>query len=194
MAGAVSRAGNSQEGTCHPFASAAHVNSNVEDCINSADSQNQGGNLQAEVPGTGSIEEQARRWFLQGVGFERHGDLYDAVRCYRRAVQLVPDIEYKISQGLVEDSDHSDNDSDTDDESIERDDDEESNLTEEDPVLMTRFLKQIEERGWTFFQQKMDSGKSHINDLPVEVISYILRYLSIFNSITFVHLFIFHIF
>lgn len=34
--------------------------------------------------------------FLKGVEMEKSGKLYEAIQFYRRAVQLVPDIEFKL--------------------------------------------------------------------------------------------------
>ncbi|PFX18864.1 F-box only protein 9 [Stylophora pistillata] len=42
------------------------------------------------------LEEKAANLFLQGVSAERNGDLYEAIYFYRQAVQLVPDIEFRI--------------------------------------------------------------------------------------------------
>lgn len=127
-----------------------------------------------------SVEEQAKHWFLQGVGLERKGELYDAVKCYRRAVQLVPDIEYRLSTissgagGASESSSSvttpNDSDDEKDDEDVEEDED-------FNGPLVVKFLKIIEANGWNFFQKLRDDSKMHLNDLPVELLSYILRYL-----------------
>lgn len=34
--------------------------------------------------------------FLKGVQYEQDGKLYEAVKFYRQAVQLVPDIEFRL--------------------------------------------------------------------------------------------------
>lgn len=39
---------------------------------------------------------QARNLFLKGVEHEENGKLYDAIHFYRKAVQLVPDIEFRL--------------------------------------------------------------------------------------------------
>lgn len=39
---------------------------------------------------------QAKRLFLRGSELERSGKLYEAIQFYRRAVQLVPDIEFRL--------------------------------------------------------------------------------------------------
>lgn len=50
----------------------------------------------SEVEPERSEEEQAKLLFLEGVDLERKGKCFEAMRLYRKAVQLVPDIEYKI--------------------------------------------------------------------------------------------------
>merc|ERR1711971_149190 len=39
------------------------------------------------------IHKQARTLFLQGVQYEENGKLFEAIRCYKRAEKLVPNIE-----------------------------------------------------------------------------------------------------
>lgn len=39
---------------------------------------------------------QAKRLFLKGSEMERSGKLYEAIQFYRRAMQLVPDIEFRL--------------------------------------------------------------------------------------------------
>lgn len=49
-----------------------------------------------------SLDEQAKRLFLEGVDFEKKGKCFDAIRCYRRAIQLDPDIEFKAYRDLTQ--------------------------------------------------------------------------------------------
>lgn len=39
---------------------------------------------------------QAKALFLKGAEHERAGKLYEAIQFYKRAVQLVPDVEFKL--------------------------------------------------------------------------------------------------
>ncbi|KAJ8976327.1 hypothetical protein NQ317_010094 [Molorchus minor] len=43
-------------------------------------------------------ENNARRLFLKGVEMEKTGKLYEAIQFYRRAVQIVPDIEFRLDK------------------------------------------------------------------------------------------------
>lgn len=45
-------------------------------------------------------EKLAEKWFLRGVENERSGRLYEAIQFYKKAVQLVPDIEFKIYESF----------------------------------------------------------------------------------------------
>ncbi|KAK2160210.1 hypothetical protein LSH36_138g09025 [Paralvinella palmiformis] len=69
----------------HNRPDASHVISNLE--------ENDANDNQLVEP---TVEEQARYLFIQGVNAEHGGRLYDAIKYYRRAVQLVPDIEFRI--------------------------------------------------------------------------------------------------
>ena len=51
--------------------------------------------INAEEPEQDSVEEKARGIFLEGVEHEQNGELYEAIQKYRKAVALVPDIEFK---------------------------------------------------------------------------------------------------
>lgn len=43
---------------------------------------------------------KARKWFLEGIDHEKNGRLTEAIRYYKKAVQLVPDIEFKLCDSL----------------------------------------------------------------------------------------------
>ncbi|GBP52503.1 F-box only protein 9 [Eumeta japonica] len=45
-------------------------------------------------------EEKAKQLFLRGVELERSGKLYEAVQHYKRAVQLLPDVETRLYHSL----------------------------------------------------------------------------------------------
>lgn len=45
-------------------------------------------------------ETLAKKWFLEGVEHEKNGQLLEAIRYYKKAVQLVPDIEFKVCDEL----------------------------------------------------------------------------------------------
>ncbi|XP_053381965.1 F-box only protein 9-like [Mercenaria mercenaria] len=103
-------------------------------------------------------EKEAAALFLMGSKFEREGSLYEAVNFYRRAMQLVPDIEMKIeyprsprerpeSESSVDSFDGEDLESD----------------------LVTRFH--------TLRKKFVGLLACHISALPVEVLIYIFKWV-----------------
>ncbi|XP_053673123.1 F-box only protein 9 [Anopheles nili] len=133
-----------------------------------------------------SIEQQARALFQQGSELERSGKVFEAMRLYRRATQLVPDIEFKvyekkhplpkedtteanarIVEGLVERM--IDANIDEDEEDLENVD------------LGLRFQALMSRSGKLFERASGDRmlivTAAHFSDLPMEVILYILRWV-----------------
>lgn len=49
-----------------------------------------------DVNPTESVEEIAKTLFLCGVDHEQNGKLFEAIRFYKRAVALIPDIEFRL--------------------------------------------------------------------------------------------------
>lgn len=45
-----------------------------------------------------TFEEKARNIFLEGVEHEENGELFEAIQKYRKAINMVPDIEYKVHE------------------------------------------------------------------------------------------------
>lgn len=42
-----------------------------------------------------TLEDEARKIFLEGVQHEENGELFEAIQKYRKAINLVPDIEFR---------------------------------------------------------------------------------------------------
>ncbi|XP_052862546.1 F-box only protein 9 [Anopheles cruzii] len=133
-----------------------------------------------------SVEQQARTLFLQGSELERSGKVFEAMRLYRRATQLVPDIEFKVFDKKHLSSKHPDDaiDGNTGDGLVERMavaimDEEEENL--EDVDLVLRFQALMGRSGKLFERatsdRKMIVTAAHLSDLPTELILYILRWV-----------------
>ncbi|XP_062542822.1 F-box only protein 9 [Armigeres subalbatus] len=131
-----------------------------------------------------SIEQQARALFLQGSELERVGKVFEAMRLYRKAVQLVPDIEFKIYD-IAKQQDHATAGMNLEMEQLSNElmqasleDDE--NLENVDLVL--RFQSLLAKSG-KLFESASAADKmlivtsAHFSDLPMEVILYILRWV-----------------
>lgn len=129
--------------------------------------------------------------FLQATELEKCGKVFDAMRLYRRAVHLDPDIEYKIYEetkkialntnnnnsivnGINNVTDTLDNDKNEDDE-----------LTEDlrGMDMLARFELALQNGNGNLFQRAnaepgviVTSGL-HLSDLPTEIILHILRWV-----------------
>jgi len=125
------------------------------------------------------VHIKARELFLQGVKYEESGKLYEAIRFYKRAEKLVPNIEYQtfnytgrnvkskpIEQPEVRDDNGNitprSNCSDNEDDDI-------SNLT-------LKFAK-METSGEVLIKQEFETNMTHIGRLPSEVMNYILKWV-----------------
>lgn len=114
-----------------------------------------------------SLEQEAKEMFLQGMQAEQDGALYEAIYHYRRAMQLVPDIEsridffqYRSPRG------RQDSESSTDG----------SGNAEIEEDLIQHFQKlQIPEG--SICTAAHEQRATHISSLPVEVLMYIFRWV-----------------
>ncbi|XP_060524007.1 F-box only protein 9 [Cylas formicarius] len=122
-----------------------------------------------------SLDENAKYLFLKGIEMEKAGKLYEAIQFYRKAIQIVPDIEFKLDYrpkpkvqnskiefaNELETSSQTDKDSDSD--------------IAEDEILPT-IHKKVAKTGLlcTF---KFGQAGTHMSALPMEIILYILRWI-----------------
>jgi len=122
------------------------------------------------------VPMKARELFLEAVSLEEQGKLYEAIRFYKKAEYLVPDIEtivYNTRDCLKEEKKMPDSTSqhiDNTNTKSQVDDNEEdvSNL----PAKFSRLLASEEA-----FQQEYESKMTHIGRLPSEVLNYILKWV-----------------
>nr|XP_020849509.1 F-box only protein 9 isoform X2 [Phascolarctos cinereus] len=113
-------------------------------------------------------EEKARELFLKAVEEEQNGALYEAIKFYRRAMQLVPDIEFKITYTRSPDCDGVGN-------SYMEDNDDDSKMAD----LLSYFQQQLtfQESMLKLCQPELDTSQTHISVLPMEVLMYIFRWV-----------------
>lgn len=130
-----------------------------------------------------SIEQQARVLFMQGCELERTGKVFEAMRLYRKAVQLVPDIEFKIYDITKQQDQAGGNDPSMEQLSesmIEASLEDNENLENVD--LMLRFQTMLAKSGRLFestsaADRMLIVTSAHFSDLPMEVILYILKWV-----------------
>ncbi|XP_028173219.1 F-box only protein 9-like isoform X3 [Ostrinia furnacalis] len=124
-----------------------------------------------------SDEDKAKQLFLRGVEFERGGKLYEAIQHYKRAMQLVPDVERRLYES-------SDIRPDTPEEELELEEVERTNTgTESDDEgavegedLLAR-LQRITARKAALIEPAFPAKGAHISWLPYEVILLVLRWV-----------------
>ncbi|KAL6086272.1 hypothetical protein STEG23_007281 [Scotinomys teguina] len=110
---------------------------------------------------------QARELFLKAVEEEQNGALYEAIKFYRRAMQLVPDIEFKITYTRSPDDGVGN--------SYIEDNDDDSKMAD----LLSYFQQQLtlQESVLKLCQPELETSQTHISVLPMEVLMYIFRWV-----------------
>lgn len=111
-----------------------------------------------------AIEEQAKTFFTRGVQAENAGDLYGAIHFYRRAMQLVPDIESKME--FFQHRTHRER---QDSESSAEDGSGEENLVQ--------LFQGVSIDDGRVCLPHFEQRTTHISSLPTEVLMYIFRWV-----------------
>ena len=128
-------------------------------------------------------EQEARSLFQLGVDLERKGKCFEAIRAYKRAIQLVPDIEFRAysqssqqKQKLRNDSKNNNNQTGTSHQNAE-------DIGEDDSVddLVEAFQRDLSLSNKGVCESTYGAGtistSLHISSLPVEVFLVILKWL-----------------
>lgn len=110
------------------------------------------------------LEEKATELFLRAVHEEQSGAVYEAIKYYRMALQLVPDIESKINYSRPSDADKilGQNDSDSDIEDLLSYFEQQLTLESSYPKLCT---------------PELEMTQTHISVVPREILMYIFRWV-----------------
>jgi len=126
--------------------------------------------------------KRAREYFEEGVKMEQNGNLYDAIKFYKKAVQLVPDIEREVYNTASVHSVSSKNRSSSNtrkvaDENLNQISQEVDN--EEDiENLIERFSRLVHLDNQSSIQQDIpNANETHIGNLPAELLNYILKWV-----------------
>lgn len=123
-----------------------------------------------------TTEDQARALFLKGIQHEQDGKLYEAVKFYRRAVQLVPDIETRLYEATKSKTTPVEVHLESltlDDTSAESETVDEA---EEDDDLLVRFQRILLRDQAVCHPESLQSG-THISSLPMEILLYIFKWV-----------------
>lgn len=133
-------------------------------------------------------EEKATSFFIQGTEMERKGRVFEAMSLYRKAINLVPDIEFKIYETSKSQTEKKTLENvaiiKTEIPEIIRNKDEED-LNGVD--LISRFNETIQKTG-RLISSSIDksvistSSSAHFGDLPAEIILHILSWVILSES------------
>ena len=120
-------------------------------------------NFGTEAEEEASIEEKARNYFLEGVEHEQNGELFEAIQKYRKAINLVPDIEFKAHEHALrrrsQEEEKVDEEPDTDAEVEDIPEDVEESDEVED--LLLRFSKMKLKK--SLCEPELSSNMTHIS-------------------------------
>ncbi|KAJ8921794.1 hypothetical protein NQ315_008423, partial [Exocentrus adspersus] len=119
-------------------------------------------------------EHKARTLFKKGIEMERSGMFYEAIQFYRRAVQIVPDIEFKLDKLPIISDDRQNK------ETVKEEQANSSENSDDEEILEGALLHRIQRKfakGSPLCVPKFEQKATHISDLPVEIILYIVRWL-----------------
>ncbi|XP_077990409.1 F-box only protein 9-like [Glandiceps talaboti] len=120
-----------------------------------------------------NAEEEARYLYLQGANAEKNGDLYEAIRYYKQAVHLVPDIEFKITDYVGK--------SITSKTSADKKEPTETKDSKDDKVeiqdIVTRLHSLTISELETHCQSKFTQTSTHISALPIEIMMFIIQWV-----------------
>lgn len=123
-----------------------------------------------------SIESKAKSLFLKGIEYEERRKFYEAIQFYKRAVLLVPDIEFRLYESTKlksSDDGHEgfNNDINNIDDNVEHNDED-----EEESDLFVKLCKIVNQNKCVCFP-KFEQTTTHISALPMEIVLYILRWV-----------------
>ncbi|XP_050677765.1 F-box only protein 9 isoform X2 [Leptidea sinapis] len=125
-----------------------------------------------------SDEDKAKKLFLRGVEMERGGKLYEAIQHYKRAIQILPDVETLLYEGSEQRPESSDPDESQDEVVYNTNDGDESDDegAVEGEDLLARLQRILAKKG-QLCQPNFPVKGCHISWLPYEVIQLIVRWV-----------------
>jgi len=119
---------------------------------------------------------QAREYFLQGVQHEQNGKLYDAIKFYKKAVNLVPDIEKEAFQFTGRQAGNN-NKQGASGENAKMKLETPSDDGDVEVENLTIKFSTVKLDNQPLIQPQVPVQGTHIGQLPSEVINYILKWV-----------------
>jgi len=124
------------------------------------------------------VHVEARELFLQGVKLEENGKLYDAIRFYKKAVTLVPDIEKEAFQFTGRQA--SKNNQGTSGGNDMKENKQLGNGEDEEETELMNLIEKfstVSLENQPLIQPEFPTQSMHIGQLPFEVLNYILKWV-----------------
>ncbi|CAH0765710.1 unnamed protein product [Bemisia tabaci] len=130
--------------------------------------------LEEKLDNFSNLEDEAKTLFLKGAENERAGKHYEAIQFYKRAVQLVPDIEFRIynSNKTVQ---FRSTETDDEDEPENQSNLGEDSLPVEDVILLVQ-REMAKDQNYSCLPENVQTD-THISALPFEILLYIFRWV-----------------
>uniref|UniRef100_A0A1A7WEB6 F-box only protein n=1 Tax=Iconisemion striatum TaxID=60296 RepID=A0A1A7WEB6_9TELE len=113
-------------------------------------------------------EEKATKLFLRAVQKEQNGAVYEAIKFYRMAMQLDPDIEFKINYSRPTDADEAE-------ENFSEDSDADGEI--EDLLVYLEQQFTLESSFPKICAPELEMTQTHISALPREILMYVFRWV-----------------
>ncbi|KAG6441676.1 hypothetical protein O3G_MSEX001941 [Manduca sexta] len=130
-----------------------------------------------EAPEPVTDEEKAKQLFLCGVELERGGKLYEAIQHYKRAMQILPDVETRLYESSEIRPDTPEEESEPEyeprEENLHPSDDEDAVEGED---LLERLQRILAKRG-VLCEPQVPTDGAHISWLPYEVLLVVARWV-----------------
>lgn len=127
-------------------------------------------NREINILAEDDIHKKARELFLEGVRQEENGKLYEAIRFYKKAVNLVPDIEQEVFNFTVNKPRVASKEADSGGEKVVEHE-------EEDIQNLLDSFSRIKLNNGPLIQRDLPSKDRHVGELPSEVLNYILKWV-----------------
>ncbi|XP_031559049.1 F-box only protein 9-like [Actinia tenebrosa] len=119
--------------------------------------------------GSVNIKEKAEKLFRKAASLEKNGLAYEALKFYRKAIQLVPDIEFTITDF----SSSSDEEDHYDDDYVIK----ESAINIPGISSLAHGIHNLSLSGFHLCEKEYESRATHISDIPVELLMYIFKWV-----------------
>lgn len=121
-------------------------------------------------------EEQAKHFFQRATELEREGKLYDAIKYYRAAMQLVPDIEFRMDHRGQQQPTTTTTTTELN-HSLEHLDSDQQLETDSNLLESFQHVNIDENELSTICTKNFPQQATHISSLPFEVMIYIFRWI-----------------